>query len=72
MIPVEIGERKFRTEELTPINEQELRVNLDLLPERQEQTYLRMMACQLKMARFYNKRVRERKFEQGELVLEKN
>ena len=72
IIPIEIGERNFRMEELTPVNEQELRVNLDLLPERQEHAYLRMMACQLKMARFHNRRVREMKFEKGELVLRKS
>ncbi|GKV31333.1 hypothetical protein SLEP1_g40029 [Rubroshorea leprosula] len=54
-----------------PNNEQLLRENLDLVEEVREMSRIRNMAHQSRVARFYNKRVRARQFQVGDLVLPK-
>ncbi|GKV26884.1 hypothetical protein SLEP1_g36101 [Rubroshorea leprosula] len=50
-------------------NEQLLRENLDFVEEVKEMSRIRNMAHQSRVARFYNKRVRARQFQVGNLVL---
>ena len=43
--------------------------SLDLVDERREQSQLQVAAYQQKVARYFNSKVRERKFNVGDLVL---
>ncbi|GKV05156.1 hypothetical protein SLEP1_g17198 [Rubroshorea leprosula] len=52
-------------------NEQRLRENLDLVEEVREMSQIKNMAHQSRVAKFYNKRVRARQFQVGDLVLRK-
>ena len=45
--------------------------NLDLLEAKRERAQLRLATYQQRAARYYNSRVRERRFRVGELVLRK-
>ncbi|GKV46507.1 hypothetical protein SLEP1_g53489 [Rubroshorea leprosula] len=54
-----------------PDNEQLLKENLDLVEEVREISRIKNMVYQGRVARFYNKRVRARQFQVGDLVLRK-
>ncbi|GKU88551.1 hypothetical protein SLEP1_g2801 [Rubroshorea leprosula] len=72
VIPVEVGlpsDRSDRHDDQN--NEQLLRENLDLVEEIREMSRIRNMAHQSRVAKFYNKRVRARQFQVGDLVLRK-
>ncbi|GKV08871.1 hypothetical protein SLEP1_g20442 [Rubroshorea leprosula] len=72
VIPVEIGlpsNRAGRHDDGD--NERLLRENLDLVEEVREMSRMRNMAHQSRVAKFYNKRVRARQFQVGDLVLRK-
>ena len=72
MIPVEYGmpslRYKWTREEINNIN---LSYELDLLDAKREQALIRMAVYQQRLAKQYNKHVRIRSFEPGELVLRK-
>ena len=72
MIPVEIGvsstRRKVFNEES---NDSHLWINLDFLDEVREKASIRVMKYQQKMAEYYNKRVKLRRLDIGDLVLRK-
>ena len=53
------------------MNEDKLRVNLDCLDEVRDKTSSRMMEYQRKMVKYYNKRVKLRQLDIGDLVLRK-
>ncbi|XP_056694947.1 uncharacterized protein [Spinacia oleracea] len=70
VLPVEVGLPSFRVqyyEEGT--NEQRMREALDLLPEVRLQAELKLAANKEKMSRAYNKRVKHRPMQVGDLVL---
>ncbi|XP_056691831.1 uncharacterized protein [Spinacia oleracea] len=70
VLPIEVGLPSFRVqyyEEGT--NEQRMREALDLLPEVRLQVELRLAANKEKMSRAYNKRVKHRPMQVGDLVL---
>ncbi|GKU96255.1 hypothetical protein SLEP1_g9507 [Rubroshorea leprosula] len=72
VIPVEVGlpsDRTGRHDDLN--NEQLLRENLDFVEEVREMSRIRAAAHQNRVAKFYNKRVRARQFQVGDLVLRK-
>ncbi|GKU90818.1 hypothetical protein SLEP1_g4769 [Rubroshorea leprosula] len=72
VIPVEVGlpsDRAGRHDDLN--NEQLLRENLDFVEEVREMSRIRNVAHQNRVAKFYNKRVRARQFQVGDLVLRK-
>ncbi|GKV42478.1 hypothetical protein SLEP1_g49874 [Rubroshorea leprosula] len=72
VIPVEVGlpsDKSDRHDDQN--NEQLLRENLDLVEEIREMFRIRNMAHQSRVAKFYNKRVRARQFQVGDLVLRK-
>ncbi|GKV40125.1 hypothetical protein SLEP1_g47794 [Rubroshorea leprosula] len=72
VIPVEVGllsDRAGRHDDLK--NEQLLRENLDFVEEVREMSRIRNVAHQNRVAKFYNKRVRARQFQVGDLVLRK-
>nr|GEU48591.1 reverse transcriptase domain-containing protein [Tanacetum cinerariifolium] len=54
------------------LNEEEIRLNLDLLQERKEATAIREALYKMKMEQYYNKRVRPTAFKVGEYVYRRN
>uniref|UniRef100_A0A2N9EWZ5 Integrase catalytic domain-containing protein n=1 Tax=Fagus sylvatica TaxID=28930 RepID=A0A2N9EWZ5_FAGSY len=72
VIPVEIRLTTLRTTfHKEEENEGQLRLNLDLLDETREKAALRITLYQGKMARYYNTKVKLRRFEIGDWVLRK-
>ncbi|GKV04724.1 hypothetical protein SLEP1_g16838 [Rubroshorea leprosula] len=72
VIPVEVGLPSARSDCHDDHNNgQLLRENLDLVEEVRELARIRNMAHQSRVAKFYNKRVRARQFQVGDLVLRK-
>ena len=72
VIPVEIGLTTLRTTfHKEEENERQLRLNLDLLDEIREKAAQRIALYQEKMARYYNTKVKLRRFEVGDWVLRK-
>ena len=52
-------------------NDNQLRVNLDCLDEVREKAFDKMTKYQQKMAKYYNKRVKLRRLDIGDIVLHK-
>ena len=50
-------------------NQSQLKVSLDLIEERRNEAQLKNVAYQQRATRYFNKRVRDRKFGVGDLVL---
>jgi ribonuclease HI len=72
VIPVEIGLTTFRTTfHREEENEGQLRLNLDLLDETRGRAAQRIALYQGRMARYYNTKVKLRRFEVGDWVLRK-
>ena len=72
VVPVEIGMTTLRTSAYDDQqNEEQLRLNLDLIDEVRETAEARMKRYQEKMARHYNSRVKPRQLSIGDLVLRK-
>uniref|UniRef100_A0A2N9FLD8 Uncharacterized protein n=1 Tax=Fagus sylvatica TaxID=28930 RepID=A0A2N9FLD8_FAGSY len=72
VIPVEIGLTTFRTTfHREEENEGQLRLNLDLLGEAREKAAQRIALYQGRMAKYYNTKVKLRRFEVGDWVLRK-
>ncbi|GLU19127.1 hypothetical protein SLE2022_353920 [Rubroshorea leprosula] len=72
VIPVEVRLPSARSDRHDDQNNgQLLRENLDLVEEIREMARIRNMAHQSRVAKFYNKRVRARQFQVGDLVLRK-
>ncbi|GMH15084.1 hypothetical protein Nepgr_016925 [Nepenthes gracilis] len=70
MIPVEIGLPSLRVESFDPqTNSQKIREHLDLLEEAHDAARIRTAAYQYRVARYYNKNVKARQFDVGDLVL---
>uniref|UniRef100_A0A2N9I431 Uncharacterized protein n=1 Tax=Fagus sylvatica TaxID=28930 RepID=A0A2N9I431_FAGSY len=72
VVPVEIGMTTLRTSAYDDQqNEEQLRLNLDLIDEVRETAETRMKRYQEKMARHYNSKVKPRQLSVGDLVLRK-
>ena len=72
VIPVEVGVTSIRQEVFNKeSNDDHLRTNLDCLDEVREKASIRMTKYQQKMADYYNKRVKLRRLDIGDLVLRK-
>ena len=70
IIPVEIGVTSIRREAFNEdSNNNQLRVNLDYLDEVRDEASQKMTRYQQKMAEYYNKRVKLRRLNIGDLVL---
>jgi hypothetical protein len=54
-----------------PSNDSQLRLNLDLLDEAHDQAEVKTTAYQQRMAPYYDRRVKHKKFKVGDLVLRK-
>ncbi|GJX54840.1 reverse transcriptase domain-containing protein [Tanacetum coccineum] len=73
VIPVEIGMPTYRTAVVDVVhNDEELRLNLDLLEERYERAAIREAKAKLKMKKYYNARVRGVTFRPGDFVYRSN
>lgn len=70
--PVEIGMATHRTTNFDSWkNEEGLKDNLDLMEERQDEATLRTIAYKQRMTKYYNSRVKARRFIIKDLVLKK-
>ncbi|GJS03654.1 reverse transcriptase domain-containing protein [Tanacetum coccineum] len=70
VIPAEIGIPTYRTLMIMEgYNEEEMRLNLDLLQEKREATAVREAKYKTKIEQYYNKKVRPAGFRQEEFVL---
>ena len=70
VIPVEVGVTSTRREVFhEESNDVHLRINLDFLDEVREKASVRVTKYQQKMANYYNKSVKLRRLEIGDLVL---
>nr|GEV34513.1 reverse transcriptase domain-containing protein [Tanacetum cinerariifolium] len=73
VIPAEIGMPTYRTVAVEVIhNDEELRLNLDLLEERRERAAIREAEAKLKMTKYYNARVRGVTFRPCDFVYRSN
>ncbi|XP_059436543.1 uncharacterized protein LOC132169538 [Corylus avellana] len=72
VIPAEVGSGSFRVEIFRlESNDKGLFLHLDLLQEKRDQAQVSMSAYQERVARYFNKKVRHRSFQVGDLVLRK-
>ena len=72
VIPIEVRVTSIRWEVLREENnDDQLRINLDCLDEVRDKAFSRMTIYQQKMAEYYNKRVKLRRLDIGDLVLRK-
>ncbi|GJT05099.1 reverse transcriptase domain-containing protein [Tanacetum coccineum] len=73
VIPAEIGMPTYRTAVVDAVhNDEELRLNLDLLEERRERAAIREAKAKLNMKKYYNARVRGVTFRPGDFVYRSN
>ncbi|GJT56397.1 reverse transcriptase domain-containing protein [Tanacetum coccineum] len=73
IIPAEIGMPTYRTAVVDAVhNDEELRLNLDLLEERRERATIREAKAKLKMAKYYNAKVHGVTFRPGDFVYHSN
>nr|GEV82254.1 hypothetical protein [Tanacetum cinerariifolium] len=73
VIPVEIGMPTYRTTVVDVVhNDEELRLNLDLLKERRERAAIRESKAKLKMTKYYNARVKCVTFRPGDFIYRSN
>ncbi|GJV91692.1 reverse transcriptase domain-containing protein [Tanacetum coccineum] len=73
VIPTEIGMPTYRTTAVDAVhNDEELRLNLDLLEERREHTAIREAKAKSQMIKYYNARVRGVTFRPGDFVYRSN
>ena len=72
MIPVEVGVTSIKREVFNEeSNDDHLRINLDCLDEVRDKVSSKMTKYQLKMVEYYNKRVKLKRLDIGDLVLRK-
>nr|GEV43915.1 reverse transcriptase domain-containing protein [Tanacetum cinerariifolium] len=73
VIPVNIGMPTYRTAAVDVVsNDEELRLNLDMLEERRERVAICKAKDKLKMTKYYNARVRSVTFKPGDFVYRSN
>nr|GEU49460.1 reverse transcriptase domain-containing protein [Tanacetum cinerariifolium] len=73
VIPAEIGMPTYRTTAVDVVNnDEELRINLDLLEERRELAAMSEAMSKSKMMKYYNSRVRGVAFKPGDFVYRSN
>ena len=72
VIPVEVGLTSLRTEFFDKqSNDDQLKLNLNCLDEVRDRASQKMTKYQLKMAEYYNQRVKLKRFNIGDLILRK-
>jgi hypothetical protein len=72
IIPAELGSQSLKVESYkAETNDKGLKLHLDLLQEKRDHAQITMSTYQERTARYFNKKVKLRKFEVGDLVLRK-
>ncbi|XP_073039031.1 uncharacterized protein [Primulina eburnea] len=71
VIPVEIGQTSSRVESYPDNNDQSRAIELDLVEEKRDRSFIRMEAYRSRVMKSYNKKVRIRDFQVGDLVMKK-
>ena len=71
VIPIEIGLPTIRTAMPDPANEESMIKELDTSDELREAAAIRVASYQRRLANSYNKRVKPRMFQPGDLILRK-
>jgi hypothetical protein len=72
VIPAEVGSPSFQVSHYNPgLNDEGIKLNLDLLQERRDEAQVTWAAYQGRAARYFNKTVNPRKFRLGDWVLRK-
>ncbi|XP_075489543.1 uncharacterized protein LOC142528383 [Primulina tabacum] len=71
VLPVEIGQSSIRIESYPNHNDQSRAIELDLVEERRDRANIRMEAYRSRVMKSYNKNVRARNFQIGDLVMKK-
>ncbi|XP_073304626.1 uncharacterized protein [Primulina huaijiensis] len=71
IIPIEIGQPSSRVESYPDNNDQSCAMDLDLEEEKRERALIRMEAYRGRVMKSYNKKVRIRDFQVGDMVLKK-
>ncbi|GJV88346.1 hypothetical protein Tco_1532284 [Tanacetum coccineum] len=73
VIPAEIGMPTLQTTEVDMVqNDEALKLNLDLLEEKREQTAIRDARSKAKIEKYYNSKVCNTSFKPGDLVYQNN
>ncbi|XP_073037606.1 uncharacterized protein [Primulina eburnea] len=71
VLPVEIRQSSARIESYPSNNDQSRAIELDLVEQKRDRAAIRMEAYRSRIIRSYNKHVRSRDFEVGDLVMKK-
>ncbi|XP_073295894.1 uncharacterized protein [Primulina huaijiensis] len=71
VLPVEIGQSSIRIESYPSNNDQSRSIELDLEEEKRDRAAIRMEAYRSRVMKSYNKHVRPRNFQVGDLVMKK-
>jgi hypothetical protein len=72
VIPAEVGSPSFRVAHYNPrLNDEGIKLNLDLLQERRDEVHVTWAAYQNRAARYFNKTVNPQKFQLRVWVLRK-
>ncbi|XP_075473628.1 uncharacterized protein LOC142504657 [Primulina tabacum] len=71
VLPVEIGQTSSRVESYPGNNDPARAMELDLVEEKRDRAFIRMEAYRSRFMRSYNKKVRIRDFQVGDLVMKK-
>ncbi|XP_075474944.1 uncharacterized protein LOC142505722 [Primulina tabacum] len=71
VLPVEIGQTSSRVESYPEDNDQSRAMELDLIEEKRNRAFIRMEAYRNRVMKSYNKKVRIRDFQVGDLVMKK-
>ncbi|XP_075478765.1 uncharacterized protein LOC142519611 [Primulina tabacum] len=71
ILPVEIGQSSTRIESYPSNNDQSRAIELDLVEEKRDWATIRMKAYRSRVMKSYNKHVRSRDFQVGDLVMKK-
>ncbi|XP_073298471.1 uncharacterized protein [Primulina huaijiensis] len=71
VLPVEIGQTSSRVESYPNNNDQSRAMELDLVEEKRDRASIRMEAYRGRIVKSYNKKVRNRNFQIGDLVMKK-
>ncbi|XP_075499383.1 uncharacterized protein LOC142537774 [Primulina tabacum] len=71
VLPVEIGQSSTRIESYPSNNDQTRAIEIDLVKEKRDRAAIRMEAYRSRVMKSYNKHVRSRDFQVGDLVMKK-
>ncbi|XP_073304568.1 uncharacterized protein [Primulina huaijiensis] len=71
VLPVEIGQSSVRVESYLENNDQSWAIELDLVEKKRERAMVQMKAYWGRVMKSYNKRVRIRDFQIGDLVMKR-